>query len=521
MHCAICVDTCGKCKVALERGLAALKTPDAAGLAVQGAPGPGGSVGFDGIGGPQRPPLALDGTSCMDLESIPHHMAQFGIRTCNDVAITSCSTLHPITGVYFIAELCPATCSEISGCSVADIEKMIANPPVSILSKLSGGKPLGGKPPPSAGGPPSLNNTPSGGRSQESMHGTSHTHSHTHDDGDDAHADQRGTQTQTQAQSLPQQGTDAAGSNTNIGTEPVAGQQGQQADSIEQEGQGDQGGPAGSTGHGQGQGEQGGQAGNTEQEDQGGQGGHVQAGSTGQAGQPTDSIEQGQQQQAGDSVDVSEESVGAGEDSGESESVDAGGQPNTEQQQQQTGDSVDVGEESVGEREDSGEVEDNGESESDAGEQPNTEQQLEGGTQSQGGSSEDQLEDGTEQRGGGTEQQEDTEEQDGGTEQGPTGVGDPGGRQRDPREEPVGEGEDTGESEDVYADEEEEEDYITEDDDSGTLFGIPSVELNPEKIVPASDEIPFYPLLDPHYGVCYQFKPNLGTAREVKTVGLG
>lgn len=74
-----------------------------------------------------------------------------------------------------------------------------------------------------------------------------------------------------------------------------------------------------------------------------------------------------------------------------------------------------------------------------------------------------------------------------------------------------------GETEDV------DEEYVDEDedDDSGSLFGVPSVELNPDKIVSASDDVPFFPILDPHYGVCYQFRPKPGTNREVKTVGLG
>ena len=50
-------------------------------------------------------------------------------------------------------------------------------------------------------------------------------------------------------------------------------------------------------------------------------------------------------------------------------------------------------------------------------------------------------------------------------------------------------------------------------------FGFSDEELNMDAVVDPSSDVPFYPLLDPDYGVCYQFRPPAGTASTAYTSG--
>jgi hypothetical protein len=56
-------------------------------------------------------------------------------------------------------------------------------------------------------------------------------------------------------------------------------------------------------------------------------------------------------------------------------------------------------------------------------------------------------------------------------------------------------------------------------EENDSLFGIPLDELDRSKVVPPSDDVPFYPVLDPTFGTCYQFRPETDTNRAVKTTG--
>lgn len=497
-----CPDTCGKCAIAIERMLLASTEagalgPNAMGVAsgTNGAfpgDGLGGGPGGNGGGGP--PPGGMSGTACVDSTKIPPHMAQFGMSNCAAVDVASCGIPHPTTGAYFIAQMCPATCAEYSGCSEEDIERDTSSAMPPPARHTDGGGGGGG----GHGGGGGGHGGGGGGGGGSSFGGGPTT-------GGNGGSPLTGGAPEAV-------GTLPGGPGGGGGGGPGGGGSSMQGEEITNDEVGSDFGE--SLGESSDAGESLASyqdSFSSDPQEHGSEGNQ-----SGQNTQPHDQQQQQQQQSTNQ-----EESQNA--EHGDSSNGDGDTQ---EQQQQQTSGSHDGAQQAPSGGQDQGEA-----AEVDGGDGGDAATSAEGGDIQQ-----QQSQDGAQQApsGGQGEATEGGREQQGDATAGMGGGGGGGGRSRRSlsrrNEEDDGEGEaadntgnnssesvEDGETEDV------DEEYVDEDedDDSGSLFGVPSVELNPDKIVSASDDVPFFPILDPHYGVCYQFRPKPGTNREVKTVGLG